>query len=102
MLAIKFLSLATGYREINKILGGKLMGHISNQFSQLNEQEQLEISGGLGFLAVAGLIVLGGVVAVVANEVVERTTGQDIPSHVGNAINTTGGYLEDLGSRITD
>ncbi len=74
------------------------MNNRLGEFTVLNHDEQLKVSGGLGILGVVGLIAAG----VIVNEVVERTTGSDIPSHIGNGLQSAGNYLQELGSSIVD
>ncbi len=61
----------------------------SNQLVDLNEQEQQDINGGIGILGVVGLVMVG----IVADEVVERTTGSDIATHVGNGLTNLGNWI---------
>ncbi|MFC5988932.1 hypothetical protein ACFPXP_21215 [Marinicrinis lubricantis] len=67
----------------------------TNGFSELNELEMLDTNGG-GIWAVAGAFVVG----IIANEVVERTTGSDIPTHIGDGLSYIGGKLNELGEKI--
>lgn len=62
----------------------------TSHFVDLEERESTETNGG-GIV----LPLLGGVVlALVVNEVVERTTGKSIVTHIGNGLTTVGNFLK--------
>lgn len=55
-----------------------------------NEIENLDdINGGVAPLVYVGAVVVG----IVADEVVERTTGKDICGHIGSALSAAGKFL---------
>ncbi|CAM3713090.1 hypothetical protein [Marinicrinis lubricantis] len=58
------------------------------QFLELNEAEMVDTNGG-GIWAVAGAFVVG----IIVDEVVERTTGSDIATHVGNGLKAAGEWI---------
>ncbi len=69
----------------------------SEIFYELREDEIEEIDGGVGMI---GLVVIGAVAVaggIVANEIVERSTGKDIATHVGNALSSVGEKIETIG-----
>jgi hypothetical protein len=65
---------------------------VHGNFIEINENDQLQISGGgvLITLLICGLCVVGGIVA---DETVERTTGNDIAGHLGNLLVKAGEFL---------
>jgi hypothetical protein len=68
------------------------MENISSKFTPLEQNAQLELNGG-GVLLVVGLITLGAAAGLAADEYVERTTGDDIATHVGNKISEFGNWI---------
>lgn len=68
----------------------------NTSFESLEVRESQETNGG-GFI----LPFVGGVVlALVVNEVVERSTGKGIVTHIGNGLSTAGKYIENVGNKI--
>ncbi len=65
-------------------------------FVELNENESMDTNGGAFW--VPALIGVG--VALVANEVVERTTGKSVVTHVGDGIKAIGGGLQSVGDKL--
>lgn len=56
---------------------------------ELNDCESMETNGG----AIVVPFLIGAGVALVANEIVERTTGQSIVTHIGNGLIAAGDFL---------
>ena|GEM_PF-1713447 len=65
-------------------------------FVELNETESMETNGGAFWIPV----LIGAGVAIVANEVVERTTGKSIVTHVGDGMKAIGGGLQSVGDKL--
>lgn len=66
-------------------------------FDELNDHETLSINGG-GFLIPA---LIGAGVALVGNEIVERTTGKSIVTHIGEGLQTIGGGIKWVGDKLS-
>jgi hypothetical protein len=65
-------------------------------FVELDEKDQLQIIGG-GFLIIAALCIIGGIIA---NEATEKITGNDIPTHLGGAIKHVGVQIQSLSEKL--
>jgi len=61
----------------------------NSYFVELNENESMDTNGGAFWIPV----LIGAGVAIVANEVVERTTGKSIVTHIGNGLKAAGDFL---------
>lgn len=67
---------------------------IIHGFRDLREAEQVELNGGgVGLLIVGGILLAGATLA--ADEYVERKTGKDILSHIGDGLVALGNFLRD-------
>ncbi len=65
-------------------------------FVELNENESMDINGGAIWIPV----LIGFGVGLVANEVVERTTGKSIVTHVGEGMKVIGNGLQSVGDKL--
>lgn len=70
------------------------------KFIEINENQSIDTVGG-GFLIGASLVGGGVVLGVVADEVVERNTGSDISTHIGNGLEYVGDGFKWLGKKLS-